>query len=371
VLRLRDAGFVAMPRRVAQIVLAAGLAVVAFGIVLISLGPRDDEPSAMPRATLEPATPDAPDDADARGVRGTVVTRDGDAADGVKVTLVPLFMEDGVDPLRTVTDDDGDFAFDDVVVDPGSPWIAEATFDGARFGSEALRAPRGKDEPLRIVVAPTTKNVKDVRVDIESIAIVGDKSGGQAVHAVTVRNESDRAYVGGLRLPLLPGATAIQEGTGLDRRYLELGNGEMTSRAPVLPGRHDLTYTYIVQMSERGLAISHRTQLPTQRYEVLVGDGLSLSARGGLRDDGDVKLGPREQQRTYHRYIARDLDADDRIDARVAVATGTGALRIGGFIAAALLAILVIVAPMLRRRRAVSPTSSDDASAAERSSTPA
>jgi hypothetical protein len=371
VLRLTGAGFVAMPRRVAQIVLVTGIAVVAFGVVLISLGPPDDEPSAIPRATLEPASDDPKPSTD-RGVRGTVVTQDGDAIDDVKVTLVPLFMEAGVDPLRTRTDADGDFSFDDVDVDPGSPWIAEATFDGVRFPSAALRAPRGPDAPLRIVVAPTTKSEKDVRIDVESVAVVGDKSGGQAVHALTVTNDGQRAYVGGLRLPLLPGATAIQEGTGLDRRYLELGEGEMTSRAPILPGRHDLTYTYIVQMSDRGIAIAHRTQLPTERYEVLVGGGITLSARGGLRQDGHVELGPGGEQRTYARYVARDLDRGDRVDARVAVASGPDALRIGGFVLAALLAIAVIAAPVLRRRRrTVSTSSSDDASAAERSSTPA
>ena len=359
-----------MPRRVASIALAAGIAVVGFGVVLIAIGPPDDAPAVMPRATLAPAADDGADDS-GTGVRGTVATRDGDAADGIKVTLVPLFMESGVDPLRTTTDADGRFAFDDVVVDPGSPWIAEATFDGSRFPSAVLRAPRTKDRPLQIVVAPTTKKAKDVEIEVESVAIVGDKTGGQAVHAFTVVNRGDRAYVGGLRLPLLKGATAIQEGAGLDRRYLDLGTDEMTSRAPVLPGRHDLTYTYIVQMSQRGITVDRRTHLPTGRYEVLVGDGLMLDAPASLRDDGDVTLGPRGDQRTYHRYVARDLDQGDRVGARVVVASGSGALRVGGFVLAALLAIALVIAPVLRRRRTREPAASDDTSTTEPSSTPA
>ena len=221
-----------MPLRVAAIALVSGVAVVAFGIALIAIGPpSDDTTTAMPRATLDPSTAD--DDragVTGTGVRGTVVGRDGDPVDGVTVTLVPLFMEKGVDPIRATTDDHGRFAFDDVAVDPGSPWVAEATFDGARFPSEVLRAPRGKDDPGATRSSPNDEEGEGPRRSRSSRSpIVGDKTGGQAVHALTVVNHGDRAYVGGLRLPLLPGATAIQEGTGLDRRYLALGDDAMTS----------------------------------------------------------------------------------------------------------------------------------------------
>ena len=346
-----------MPRFVAAIAVASGVAVVAFGVALIAIGPPSDElpDAAMPRATLEPATGDERADVTGTGIRGSVVDRDGEAVADVPVTLVPLFMDDGIDPIRARTDDAGRFSFPDVTVDPGSPWVAEATFDDARFPSDVLRTPRGKDRPVRIVVAPTTKKAKDLEIDAESLAIVGDKTGGQAVHALTVVNNGTRAFVGGLRLPLLEGATAIQEGAGLDRRFLVLGTGEMTSTMPILPGRHDLTYTYVVQMSRSGIAVDHRTQVPTERFELLVGDGLSLRASASLRDDGDVKLGPRGAQRGYHRYVARDLEDGDTFEARVSVASATGPWRIAGFAVAALLALLVIAAPLLRRRRSREP----------------
>jgi hypothetical protein len=350
-LRLRNAGFTSMPLRVAAIALVSGVAVVGFGIALIAIGPpSDDATTAMPRATLAPSL--AGDDLiTGKGVRGTVVGRDDDPVEGVGVTLVPLFMEDGVDPIRATTDDEGRFAFDDVTVDPGSPWVAEAKFDGARFPSEVMRAPRGKDHPLRLVVAETTKKAKDLDIEVESLAVGGDRSGGQAVHA------------------LLPGATAIQEGTGLDRRYLALGKDAMTSTAPILPGRHDLTYTYIVQMARGGIAVGHRTQLPTERYELLVGDGLSLRAYS-LRDDGEVQLGPRDEQRTYHRYVARNLKDGDRIDARVTTASSSNVLRIAGLAVAVLLGLAVVFGPLLRRRRREREPSPDDMSPTEPGSTP-
>ncbi len=359
-----------MPAVVGRISIASGIAVVVFGVALLAFSspPDDTSPSAFPRATLEPSS-DARAEVTGTGVQGAVRRRDGNPVEGVAVTLVPLFMERGVEEIRTTTDRDGRFSFEDVTVDPGSPWVAEAKFDGVRFPSDVLRAPRGKGEPVRLVVAPTTKEPKDIEIEVESLAVVGDRTGGQAVHALTVVNNGERAYAGGLRLPLLRGATAIQEGTGLDRRYLALSDDAMTSTAPILPGRHDLTYTYIVQMARDGIAVDHATQIATDRYELLVGDGLRLRTESSLDDDGEVTLGPRGEQRTYHRYVARNLKDGDRIAARVTAGSSPGVVRIVGLALAALLALVVIAGPLVRRRRSREP-SPDDTVAFAPASTP-
>jgi hypothetical protein len=72
----------------------------------------------------------------------------------------------------------------------------------------------------------------------------------------------------------------------------------MVSTAPILPGAHDLTYTYVVQMPKDGIDVAHRVTLPTTRYELLVGEGLRVASSAGLTDDGSVTLGPRDASRT-------------------------------------------------------------------------
>jgi hypothetical protein len=346
-----------MPRAVASIALASGVVVVAFGIAYTAIGPREDVDDAdAPVATLEPVS-SGERSASGTGVRGTITTTSDDPAPDVKVTLIPLFMDEDVKPVSTRTDARGRFSFD-VEVDPGSPWIAEASYDGERFPSSVLRAPRGKADPLELVVAPVTKKTKDIEITVDSLAVVGDAGGAQAVHAVTVVNRGKRAYVGGVHLPLLRGAQSIQEGTGLDRRYLSLEHGAMVSDAPVLPGAHDLTYTYVVQMSKKGLAIDREHALDTARVELLVGDGLALET-SDLRDDGTVTLGPRSDERTYRRYVARSVDAGERLRARITVASGSSALRTAIPIAAVVLALLLVLFPLLRRRRPVEPATSE------------
>ena len=265
-LRLRNAGFLAMPRarRVDRPGLP-GLAVVGFGVV----AHRDRPPDGRHHGHGADAARDArapsgggrrPHRRDRHQAYAEPSSRATTTRSRGRHGHARPAVHGGGQSIRCArrTDAEGRFAFDDVAVDPGSPWVAEATFDGARFPSEVLRAPRSKDRSAALVVAPTTKKANDVEIELESLAIVGDRSADKPSTRVTVVNHGERAYVGGLRLPLLPGATAIQEGTGLDRRYLALGDDTMTSSAPILPGRHDLTYTYIVQMSQR----RHRGRTP-------------------------------------------------------------------------------------------------------------
>lgn len=349
VLRLRAIGFALMPRAVAMVAVASGVAVVAFGVVLALISPSTESSTPLPRASLEPVgTAQALGGA---GVSGTVSTPDGVPATGVRISLIPLFEAKEARIHRTVTDENGAFSFDRVHVDPGSPYVAEASYDGAAFPSEVLRAPRGRAHPLRLEVAPTTRSAAALRASSESVAIVGDADGAQAIHAFSIVNRGKDAYTGSLRLPLLPGATAIQEGAGLDRRFLSLANDAMVSSAPILPGTHELTYTYVVQMTHSGIRIDRRPTLPTTRYEVLAGGALSVARTSGLIPERDITLGPRGARKTYRRYVARDLAAGAEIRARVEVARSSSPLRIGAPVAAALAAFAIVLAPLVRRRR--------------------
>lgn len=343
-----------MPRGVAVAAVVLGLAVAGSG----ALAGRDRTPAPAdrahtPRLELEPAG-DLPDDAP-DGVHGVVVRHPGEPASGVKVVLVPLFSEG--ERLTARTDARGRFAFEGVEVTPGTPYIADAAYDGASFGSGVLRFGRGPNDPVRIVVAPTTAEDDDLLVDVESIALIGDESGMQAVHALTLRNTGDRAYTGGLRLSLLPGANAIDPRTGLDRRRLTLEDAEMRSSAPVPPGRTEITYTYLLPARRDGAEITHRPRYPTRRFELLLGGELDATALEGLEAAGSVELGPRDAQRDYRRFAATDPRTGRPLTARVVTGAGGFPWTTAGVAAAAVAAAALVLLPILRRRR----TSAEDA----------
>lgn len=332
-----------MPRSLAILTIFLGAGVVAFGLVLPSIvTPLEDMPRAepVPRVTLQPVT----DNTKLDEVNGLVRTAFAPASD-VRVELVPLF--EGGKRLASRTDADGRFVFSDVDVTPGTPYVADVRFDGATFSSDVLRFGTSADEPVVIGVADTTKSSRDIRFDVESIAIVGDANGAQAVHAITVRNRGTRAYVGRLRLPLLPGANAIDPRGGLDRRKLELHGGEIVSVSPITPGRRDITYTYVAPMPKSGLMIRHETAYPTGRFELLVGGELTARRTNSRSGGSSVNIG----ERTYQRFEAHNLDPDDSLRFVVSVGRSSPVLRSAGLAAAALAALAIVAFPLLRRRR--------------------
>jgi hypothetical protein len=351
-LRLAGAGFTSMPRTVAIGALFGGGCVAAFGAALPFIDAFEEPEAPAPRIALEPEATGASSPV-RNEVHGLVRLADGEPAAAVRITLTPLFSDEGAEAKVGRTDDSGRFAFSDLDVTPGTPYVAEARFDGSTFPSEVLRFGRSEDDPLRIVVAPTTRSAEDLVLALESIALVGDEKGLQAVHAVTVHNRGDHAYIGGLRLPLLPGANAIDPRAGLDRRSLELHDGALISSVPVVPGRHDITYTYIAAVPRSGLRMAHRPTYETARFEVLVGGELEATNVEGLSAAGHVRVGPRDEERSYRRFEVRDVGPEEPIGLVLSAGRSNPALRVGGIAAAAVAALALFAFPLIRRRRRV------------------
>jgi hypothetical protein len=174
---------------------------------------------------------------------------------------------------------------------------------------------------------------------------VGDLRGVQAVYAATLDNGGDRAYVGGVPLPVLSGAMAVEPRAGTDRSQLAVQDGTLFSSAPVLPGSTPLSYTYVAPMPEKGVDAAVESAFPTKRFDLLVSGKLRANARNHA--NGTIRLGGR----IYHRYTWHDLKPGDMLSARVSVSSPVPLLRTGAVMLGGLIAALIVVFPLLRRRR--------------------
>lgn len=337
-LRLVTNAFRAMPRPVAVAVVVIGLGVGAFGAVLPRL-PGDATPE--PTLTLHPETGDEEDVQLQTAIEGAVRTVEGEAVVGLDVALE---VDAGSGEQRqTTTDDEGSFRFEEVPV-PG-PHRVVAVFDGHPFASSRLVVGPGPTEEVEIVVATTTEEDEVVSIRAESIAVVGDEQGVQVVHALTLANDSELAYVGGVPMTLLPGATAIQPGSAMIREELELRTNGLVSRAPLLPGSTELTMTYFAQMPQDGLVLEHNVPFATGRFDLLTGKGLTTDTQGSAV--ADVELG----DRTYRGHTWQDLSEADVVGATILVDAGGGAARIVLIAIAVAAALAVVAFPLVRRRR--------------------
>jgi hypothetical protein len=343
ILRLRRIAFTHMPPVVAAAIAVAGIGVCAFaGFVLIHGAPANTS-GPQPLVTLAPDF-SGPAPAQIGNVQVIVRTVNGPVADA-PVTLSSRFAAD--EPPKKLTgrtDASGSVSFDKIDINPGSPWVAIAHYDGRDFPSSVLRSGR----TVTIYVANVAFDPKHITVDAESLAIVGDADGMEAVQALTVVNHSVRAFAGGVSFPLIEGATAIDPRTGLDRDALALdANNQMVSTAPVLPGSHEFTYTYIAPMGRTGTHVRLDVFYATKRFDVLIGGKVALEPQGKLRGNGTIKLAGR----TYHRFTAQHLHAGEHLTARIVIPKPSRVPTTALLVLAIGAALAIIVLPLLRRRR--------------------
>jgi len=332
VLRLTHAAFEAMPRLLASVIIGAGTLVAAFGVAL----PRFVHERSEPTIALTPEPSDAPRDrTPTTTLRGVVRSAAGAPIAGAKVTLYSSTKPPRV--ARSAAD--GTYAFGGLAI--GGPYRVAVDYDGAVFQSTTL-VPAG---PIRLTVAPTTNKPNAIRVRAGSLAIVGDRRGVEAVYAATIDNTGADAYTGGVPLPLLPGALAVDPRSGLDRSQLGLANSVLFSSAPVLPGTSAISYTYAAPMPDDGVDAAADTTFPTSRFDLLVSGNLRVRARG--HDNGSVTLGGRR----YHRFTWRRLVAGAPMTVRVTPSSRVAVLRTGAIAVGGLVAALIVVFPLIGRRR--------------------
>jgi hypothetical protein len=329
--RLTHAALRTMPRSVAIAILVAGAVVVAFGATLARLAhPSPNEITLQPQSSADRAAPGPRTD-----FHGVVRSLDHLPVADANVVLTQAGSKTTI--ARTAPD--GSFVFHGVAI--GGPYRVAVTHGGGVFDKIVfLPSP-----PLEVAVAPTTTKPDEVHVRAASLAVVGDERGVQAVYALTLDNTGRTAYTGGVPLPVLPGAAALEPRSGLDRTQLGFQDGMLFSSAPVMPGATAITYTYVAPMPPKGLDLGIDVTFVTDRFDLLTGGRLrSTSAR---HNNGRVALGGR----TYQRLTWRRLRTGQMVGARVAPHSAAGTVRIGAIATGGLVAAAIVVVPLIRRRR--------------------
>ena len=331
VLRLTRAALTTMPRSTAAAVIVAGAAVATFGSLLPRITQRE-----APAITLERqqdgATPTAIPISD---IRGSVQTPDGKPVSRARVVLHAGARK----PQETRSAADGSYTFRRLPI--GGPYRMAVSFRGGTF-LKVLHLPSA---PVTTTVARTTTRPANITVRVASLAIVGDGRGVQAVYAATIENGGRTAYIGGVPLPIVPGAIAVEPRAGFDRSEVGVQDGVLFSSAPVLPGETAISFTYAAPMRERGLDFVVDAAFPTSRLDLLVAGGLRVD--DAARPNGSVRLGGR----TYERYTWRGLKAGETISTRVAASSRIPLIRTVAIVAGGIVAAVIVVFPLVRRRR--------------------
>ncbi len=264
-------------------------------------------------------------------IAGTVVN--GTAKASLPTGLVVTLQGIGASHQSTFTQTatvgpDGRFSFANVPADPNVSYVVTTEYAGVPYASTVPRANGEPTVPVELKVYEPTASDSAIRVDSASWllgALDAEKQQTTILVLLTVNNTGDRVYVGDhrgdpgaavpgvlprtLRIALPQGASDFQLQMGLDSStLLPIANGYVDTR-PLLPGQHQLAYTYRLGYAEGVAEIRVNLPYPTGKLRFLAPD-VGLEFRSDRLGDGGTM--PIEGQ-TYRILSADQLKADTTV----------------------------------------------------------
>ena len=224
-------------------------------------------------------------------VRGQVVngTEGGDVPSLLPVTLHAVDQVQGrVATYNGTTDERGSFLFQEVEPLGGGSYVLVTDYAGMRY-SELLESD-DLPGPAELKVYEVTRDISVIQVNRQAM-IIADVDPAEreitALEVLSVANTSDRtllpeltnitnpADINFLRFSLPADATDLSvQSTLPGGDIIPMGTGFAVT-APVLPGEHEITYTYRFSYLEDSAVFNQRLIQGAQRYQVLAPVSLS------------------------------------------------------------------------------------------------
>ena len=253
-----------------------------------------------------------------RVVEGRVVNGTA-GGDSVSEVAVVLHQESATrhDDLRSTTDDQGRFRFEEIVYHPDTTYGVSVVYQGGLYGSD-LQLSEGSPPPISLTVYEAGDSQTSLTVSSASVLFAQVDGSSQtlwALEIVRVHNDTDRTYVPGpepmrlLRFSLPPGTRGLQVDTDLmGSDVLQVDRG-FALTASVPPGEHEVMYAY--QFPYAGSVDVFVKSFPygAGSVRVLAPSGLMQLSSELLEGPEIVTIGGRP----YQLLSSTDLPRDSRI----------------------------------------------------------
>ncbi|HYI43995.1 MAG TPA: carboxypeptidase-like regulatory domain-containing protein [Actinomycetota bacterium] len=309
--------------------------------------------------------------ADRGEIRGRVVDGEtGEPRAGVRVMLTGA-NEDGSERIQETitTDQEGRYRFTGLGTDEQRAYAIDAEFQGGLFAGRPIRFPEGV---VKRPVIESTLRVWGTTTDPASIIITRDdmfavlgEEGIAMIEAVTVVNQTQRAYIGrgggsttepspsiGFALPVdcrQAGVTIVDADIDIPQLVCtDFGFGITTA---IPPGEFRTTFSYRIPGDTSTFDLSRTALYDISSVSVFAADPLSIESNG-LEAKGEVSLAGKKYRRWSSRQPASPGDAIQVV--AIAEAGLTPGL-IGGIVASVLLLGGVAFLSFRRARRPRAP----------------
>ena len=241
-------------------------------------------------------------------VKGQVTngTPGGEVPTGLEVSLHAFAGGKEVETLTIPLAADGSFVFEGVTAGEDRTFVAQVTYQGVDYFSEAVAPASDQRElELPIVIYETTEEPTSVQVAQLHIFVTGMEGRLMVEEYFLIGNEGDRTYIGAadpevgdrvtVRFTLPEGAEDLTfDGPGLGERFVEQAGGFADTR-PIPPGSvtSEVVFYYTLPYRE-GLQVEQAVDVPVKSVVILMVQGDLALEGAGLEPMGtvDTQMGP-------------------------------------------------------------------------------
>jgi hypothetical protein len=241
-------------------------------------------------------------------------TREAGVPAGQSVVLHVVSDGDRVERRQTLTDAEGRYRFEGLETAPGLRYLPLVEYQGVPYFPRPLTLAEQPRQTADITVYEATTS--DQWVAYERANLLVQNVGPNRLDVMemgAIANVGDRTYVGPeappgsprqtLRFALPPGASdlALQDGFG-SGDIMALGDGFVLA-SPIMPGRHELAFSYSLPFSSDQLQLGKRMEYPTLAFNFYLPDvGIRVNSPQ-LEPRGQADLGGQK----YLVYGAQNL----------------------------------------------------------------
>ena len=245
------------------------------------------------------------------------------APDNLAVILHAINAIGEVEVASSLTDNDGQFRFNDVHLDHDSTYAVTTSYQEVLYSTNVDTA--SLTEPVELTVFEVTESLDDIHVGADVLMISGakgDKRVFSAIEVVSLENEGDRTFVPNLdqpasmsfmRFSIPEGATKLEVASSVPGgQVLSVPTG-FALTAPVTPGSHQVSYTYQVSYEGTQAQLTHSFPMGAETFRVLVED-----ATGNLRAPNTLTPVPSDLvEMTFEVWEAYQLAPGTRMDIEI------------------------------------------------------
>ena len=229
-------------------------------------------------------------------------TAGAQAPAGLKVVLHVVDDQDRIERRETTTDAAGRFNFQDLATTPGLRYLPVVEYQGALYFTKPLSLEGQPRQSAEIVVYEATNSDQWVALERANILVQGFGQGRlDLMEMGAVANVGDRTYVGApssaggpqtsLRFALPPGASNVTPQLGLGQGDLMPSPEGFAVASPIVPGRHQVAFSYSLTYSGDRLDLSRQLVYPTMSLNLYLPDVGIRPESPLLQPQGPAELG--------------------------------------------------------------------------------